>query len=156
MPNRVATAGAGPGTPASHGGGAVPLIGGPSTIETVRHARAGGPAGQGRYRRSDNRRFRDFRDVRNGSSDGRSEDASASVEVLEQFHALIPDEWLDSAAYGTPEQCVRKISREYDLGCHSVIMHGASPHELESVVEAYRANRPTLRRAVAANPGKFA
>lgn len=82
-------------------------------------------------------------------------DASASVEVLEQFHALIPDEWLTSAAYGTPEQCVQKISREYDLGCHSVIMHGASPHELASVVAAYRTNRPTLRRAVAANPGKF-
>lgn len=82
-------------------------------------------------------------------------DASASVEVLEQFDALIPDEWLSAAAYGTPEQCVQKISREYDLGCHSVIMHGASPHELASVVEAYRANRPVLRRKVAANPGKF-
>ncbi len=83
-------------------------------------------------------------------------DASASVEVLEQFDALIPDEWLASAAYGTPEQCVQKISREFDLGCHSVIMHGAAPHELASVVTAYRAARPTLRRAVAANPGKFA
>lgn len=83
-------------------------------------------------------------------------DASASVAVLEQFDALIPDEWLASAAYGTPKQCVEKITREYDLGCHSVIMHGASPHELESVVDAYRANRPTLPRAVAANPGKFA
>ncbi len=82
-------------------------------------------------------------------------DASASVEVLEQLDALIPDEWLDSAAYGTPKQCVRKIAREFDLGCHSVIMHGASPHELASVVAAYRADRPTLRRAVAANPGKL-
>ncbi|APA98692.1 hypothetical protein [Nocardia seriolae] len=36
------------------------------------------------------------------------------------------------------------------------IMHGASPHELATVVDAYRANRPTLRRAVAANPGMFA
>ncbi len=35
-------------------------------------------------------------------------------------------------------------------------MHGASPHELATVVDAYRANRPTLRRAVAANPGMFA
>lgn len=82
-------------------------------------------------------------------------DASASVETLEQLDALIPNEWLTSAAYGTPKQCAEKISREFDLGCHSVIMHGASPHELESVVAAYRENRPTLRRRVAANPGKF-
>ena len=48
------------------------------------------------------------------------------------------------------------LRRQYDLGVHSVIMHGASPHELAPVVQAYRENRPTLRRAVLANPGRFA
>lgn len=83
-------------------------------------------------------------------------DASASVETLEQLDAMIPDEWLASAASGSPEDCARTIARQYDLGVHSVIMHGASPQELAPVVAAYRADRPTLRRAVAVNPGRFA
>ncbi|MGW6378982.1 TIGR03857 family LLM class F420-dependent oxidoreductase [Rhodococcus sp. NPDC055112] len=83
-------------------------------------------------------------------------DASASVETLEQLAAMLPDEWLDSAASGSPEDCAKTIARQYDLGVHSVIMHGATPQELAPVVEAYRADRPTLRRAVSANPGRFA
>ncbi|WKG04199.1 TIGR03857 family LLM class F420-dependent oxidoreductase [Mycolicibacterium sp. HK-90] len=83
-------------------------------------------------------------------------DASASFETLQQIAELIPAEWLDSVAKGSPQDCAKTIARQYDLGTHSVIMHGASPQELEPVVRAYRANRPTLRRAVAANPGKFA
>ncbi|MFE3291810.1 TIGR03857 family LLM class F420-dependent oxidoreductase [Rhodococcus sp. NPDC059234] len=83
-------------------------------------------------------------------------DASASVETLEQLDALMPDEWLASAASGSPENCAKTIARQFDLGVHSVIMHGASPQELAPVVAAYRADRPTLRRAVAANAGRFA
>jgi alkanesulfonate monooxygenase SsuD/methylene tetrahydromethanopterin reductase-like flavin-dependent oxidoreductase (luciferase family) len=83
-------------------------------------------------------------------------DASASFETLQRIAELIPAEWLDSVAKGSPKECAKTIARQYDLGTHSVIMHGASPQELEPVVQAYRANRPTLRRAVAANPGRFA
>ncbi|MFC9788316.1 TIGR03857 family LLM class F420-dependent oxidoreductase [Rhodococcus sp. NPDC127528] len=83
-------------------------------------------------------------------------DASASVETLEQLDALMPDEWLASAASGSPEDCAKTIARQFDLGVHSVIMHGASPQELAPVVAAYRADRPTLRRAVSANAGRFA
>lgn len=83
-------------------------------------------------------------------------DASASFETLQRIADLIPAEWLDSVAKGSPQDCAKTIARQYDLGTHSVIMHGASPHELAPVVQAYRANRPTLRRPVAANPGRFA
>jgi 5,10-methylenetetrahydromethanopterin reductase len=83
-------------------------------------------------------------------------DATASAETLERIAELMPAEWLASAASGSPEECARTIARQYDLGVHSVIMHGASPTELAPVVAAYRTRRPTLRRAVAANPGRFA
>lgn len=83
-------------------------------------------------------------------------DASASFETLQRIAELIPAEWLASVASGSPQDCARSIARQYDLGVHSVIMHGASPQELEPVVQSYRVNRPTLRRAVAANPGRFA
>ena len=66
------------------------------------------------------------------------------------------EEWLAAVAKGMPQECAKTIARQYDLGVHSVIMHGASPHELAPVVQAYRDNRPTLRRAVLANPGRFA
>ncbi len=83
-------------------------------------------------------------------------DASASFETLQRLAELIPAEWLAAAASGSARDCAKTIARQFDLGVHSVIMHGASPHELEPVVRAYRAERPILRRAVAANPGRFA
>jgi probable F420-dependent oxidoreductase len=83
-------------------------------------------------------------------------DASASFDTLQRIAELIPVGWLDSVAKGSPQDCAKTIARQYDLGVHSVIMHGASPHELAPVVEAYRDARPSLRRAVAANPGRFA
>ncbi|KAA1431367.1 TIGR03857 family LLM class F420-dependent oxidoreductase [Mycolicibacter arupensis] len=83
-------------------------------------------------------------------------DASASFETLQRLAELIPAEWLAAAAAGSARDCAKTIARQFDLGVHSVIMHGASPHELEPVVRAYRAERPVLHRAVAANPGRFA
>ncbi|OYD71591.1 putative F420-dependent oxidoreductase [Rhodococcus sp. OK302] len=83
-------------------------------------------------------------------------DASASIETLEQLDAMIPAEWLGAAATGSPEDCAKTVARQFDLGVDSVIMHGATPQELAPVVAAYRDNRPTLRKAVAVNPGRFA
>jgi hypothetical protein len=37
-----------------------------------------------------------------------------------------------------------------------VILHGAEPHEIAPMVEAYREIRPELKRPVAVNPGLFA
>jgi len=82
-------------------------------------------------------------------------DAKASAEELEQIGTLLPDEWLAPAATGTPEQCARKILNQFDLGVDSVIMHGASPQELQPIVEAYGKIRPHGRfDRVPANPGR--
>jgi len=80
-------------------------------------------------------------------------DASANTEQLEHVATLLPDEWLAPAATGTPERCVEKINGQLDLGCDGVILHGASPAELEPVVQAYRKARPAGRfDGLAANP----
>ena len=65
-------------------------------------------------------------------------DAGASVEELEQLAEVIPEEWLAPSATGTPEQCAQAVQHQLDLGCDGVIMHGATPQQLEPVVAAYR------------------
>jgi probable F420-dependent oxidoreductase len=80
-------------------------------------------------------------------------DTTATSDELEHVASLIPDEWLASAATGSAAQCVEKIQAQFDLGCDGVILHGASPAELEPVVTAYRKSRPAGRfDALAANP----
>jgi probable F420-dependent oxidoreductase len=69
-------------------------------------------------------------------------DAIATTDQLEQIATLIPDEWLAPAATGTPDQCVAAIRGQFDLGCDGIILHGASPTDLEPIVDAYRATRP--------------
>jgi 5,10-methylenetetrahydromethanopterin reductase len=65
-------------------------------------------------------------------------DQAGTPEQLEHIAGLLPDEWTAPAAYGTPEQCAAAVRRQLDLGATGVIMHGATPDELEPVVEAYR------------------
>lgn len=72
-------------------------------------------------------------------------DASATTEQLEQLAKLIPEPWLAPAATGSPSRCVEKIQGQLDLGCDGVILHGASPAELEPVVQAWREARPSGR-----------
>ena len=69
-------------------------------------------------------------------------DAGATTEELEQLAEVIPAEWLAPAATGTPEQCAQAVQHQLDLGCNAVIMHGATPAELEPVVAAYRTTKP--------------
>jgi probable F420-dependent oxidoreductase len=81
-------------------------------------------------------------------------DATATTEELEHVATLIPDEWLAPAATGTPEQCVKKIQEQFDLGADGVILHGASPVDLEPIVAAYATRRPSGRfDHLSANPG---
>jgi probable F420-dependent oxidoreductase len=80
-------------------------------------------------------------------------DTTATTEELEHVATLIPDEWLAPAAVGSPEQCVEKIQGQFELGCDGVILHGASPSELEPIVTAYRKARPAGRfDGLPANP----
>ncbi|MFD3747458.1 TIGR03857 family LLM class F420-dependent oxidoreductase [Nocardia sp. NPDC058633] len=82
-------------------------------------------------------------------------DATAEAAQLAELAAVIPREWVRDCATGSPTSCAAAIHRQFDLGVDSVIMHGATPSELVSVVEAYRAIRST-RRPLPANPGSVA
>jgi len=65
-------------------------------------------------------------------------DAKATAEQIAHIAGLIPDEWLEPAATGSPGQCVQRIRKEFDLGADAVILHGATPAELEPIVGEYR------------------
>jgi len=84
------------------------------------------------------RRFRDDELVKSFRG---AIDALVTTEQLERLAPLIPDEWLAAAAMGSPDQCVDAIEGQFGLGCDGVILHGASPLELEPIVTAYRRRR---------------
>lgn len=65
-------------------------------------------------------------------------DVAATTAQLEHVATLIPSEWLSYSATGSPAQCVKKIQGQLDLGCDGVILHGATPAELEPIVKAWR------------------
>lgn len=65
-------------------------------------------------------------------------DQKATAGQIEHIATLIPQDWLEPAATGSPGQCVDRIRQEFDHGADAVIMHGATPDELEPVVAAYR------------------
>jgi probable F420-dependent oxidoreductase len=67
-------------------------------------------------------------------------DAVATTEQLEHVATLLPDEWLAPSATGSPAQCVAAVRGQLALGCDGVIMHGASPAELEPIVSEYAAS----------------
>ena len=80
-------------------------------------------------------------------------DDRATAEELEHVSTLIPEDWLAAAATGSVERCVEKIQGQFDLGCDGVILHGASPTDLQPILEAYRKQRTAGRFAgLAANP----
>jgi hypothetical protein len=66
-------------------------------------------------------------------------DHKATAEQIEHIATLIPDEWLEPAATGSAQQCVDRVRKEFDYGADAVIMHGATPDELEPIITAYRA-----------------
>ncbi len=69
-------------------------------------------------------------------------DDKATNEQLDHVATLIPDEWLESAATGTAEQCAAAVRGQFDLGADGVIMHGATPAELAPIVRAYATHEP--------------
>ncbi|WP_423797617.1 TIGR03857 family LLM class F420-dependent oxidoreductase, partial [Mycolicibacterium hassiacum] len=64
-------------------------------------------------------------------------DHKATPEQIEHIATLIPDEWLEPAATGSPQQCVARIRKEFDYGADAVILHGCTPDELEPIVAEY-------------------
>jgi probable F420-dependent oxidoreductase len=67
-------------------------------------------------------------------------DAKGTTQDLERVAPLIPEEWLAPSAQGSPQQCVAAIKNQFALGCDGVIMHGATPAELEPIVRMYSAS----------------
>ena len=65
-------------------------------------------------------------------------DHKATPEQIEHIATLMPAEWLEAAATGTPAQCAARVRTELALGADAVILHGASPDELAPVISAYR------------------
>lgn len=70
-------------------------------------------------------------------------DQVASTEELEHVATLIPDDWLAPSASGSPDRCAAAVRNQLALGCDGVILHGASPDQLQPVVDAYRSLLPT-------------
>ncbi len=64
-------------------------------------------------------------------------DGKATPEQLTHIATLIPNEWLAPAATGSPQQCVTAIRNQFDLGCDRVILHGATPSELQPILSKY-------------------
>ena len=82
-------------------------------------------------------------------------DAVADRGQLEHLATLTPVEWLAASATGSPEQCAARVVDQFDAGADGVILHGATPSELEPVVAAYRDLRPKGRFDLwPANPGR--
>ena len=73
-------------------------------------------------------------------------DAIATVDQLDHIAGLLPDEWLAPSATGPPAACVAAIRGQFDLGCDGVILHGATPTELEPIVAEYRTTPAPLGR----------
>ena len=80
-------------------------------------------------------------------------DQNATFDELQQVAELIPEEWLASSATGSADQCVDAVNHQFELGCDGVILHGASPSDLEPIVTAYSKHRDAARFAgLPANP----
>jgi probable F420-dependent oxidoreductase len=65
-------------------------------------------------------------------------DHKGTPEQIEHIATLLPDEWLEPSATGSAQQCVDRIRKEFEYGADAVIMHGATPDELEPIVTEYR------------------
>ena len=76
------------------------------------------------------------------------------VDQLEHIAALIPEEWLPARS-GTAGECAATVLDQFDAGADGVILHAATPAQLEPVVDAYRPLRDGGRFADReANPGR--
>jgi probable F420-dependent oxidoreductase len=82
-------------------------------------------------------------------------DSIATTAQLEHIAEVLPAEWWQAAALGTPQQCVDAVLNQFDLGCDSVILHGATPEQLRPVTEEYRTRRPQGVRGQPVNPGRL-
>src|ERR1700722_3497276 len=50
-------------------------------------------------------------------------DSVATPQQLRHVATLLPPEWLEQSATGTPEQCATAVHQQLEFGCDGVIMH---------------------------------
>jgi hypothetical protein len=88
-------------------------------------------------------RFRDDPVVRSFHEGGLQviDSPTTTVDQLEHIGSLLPDEWLAPAATGSPQQCAQAVRAQLELGADGVILHGATPSELEPIIAAYTPRR---------------
>lgn len=65
-------------------------------------------------------------------------DGKATAEQIEHIATLLPAEWLEPAATGSPRKCAERVREEIGYGADRVILHGATPDELAPVLGEYR------------------
>ncbi|MEM8903744.1 MAG: hypothetical protein AAGF02_08595 [Actinomycetota bacterium] len=65
-------------------------------------------------------------------------DAIGTTDDLQRIAPLIPEEWLAPSATGSARSCAAAVRGQLELGCDAVILHGATPNQLEPIVAAYR------------------
>ncbi|MDX1875078.1 TIGR03857 family LLM class F420-dependent oxidoreductase [Mycolicibacterium sp. 120266] len=84
-------------------------------------------------------RFRDDAVVRSFYEGGLQaiDSPTTPIAKLEHIASLLPSEWTAPAATGSPAECVSTIRRQLSLGADGVILHGATPTELEPILAAY-------------------
>jgi probable F420-dependent oxidoreductase len=65
-------------------------------------------------------------------------DEAATPDQIEHIATVIPAEWFEGSATGSPEQCAAAVRGQLDLGVDGVILHSGEPEIMRPVVEAYR------------------
>ncbi|MGZ8764808.1 MAG: TIGR03857 family LLM class F420-dependent oxidoreductase [Acidimicrobiia bacterium] len=89
------------------------------------------------------------------ASVGGAIDAKADRDQLEHIASLIPDEWIAASAVGSADTCAQRVHDQFAVGADAVVMHAATPQDLEPVVAAYRRTRDAARFAGrSTNPGR--
>lgn len=84
-------------------------------------------------------------------------DAVGTADELRHLREALPEDWLAASAIGPVEHCAQRIQDQLDAGADSVILHGATPAELEPVVNAWRRVRDAdAYAALPTNPGRAA
>ena len=82
-------------------------------------------------------------------------DAKATLPELEHIATLLPEEWLAASAVGDAATCAGRVRDQFARGADGVILHAATPQQLEPVVDAYRRSRDDARFAGrVTNPGR--
>lgn len=83
-------------------------------------------------------------------------DASADLDDLRRLADLLPPSWLRACATGSAPVCAGRIRDQFEAGADSVVLHGATPAELEPVLAAWRPIRPGGLDRLPRNPGRAA